>query len=117
MVVFPSYFRKGIPISDVFRSSSVSYLSLAKHWPKGRKWDHSTATGGLVTLTKHVNNDEQGQGWVDSEPGAKKQGFAVRTATGSMAQGGNATTISRERVKFSGSDASNRQDRKPHRYS
>jgi hypothetical protein len=33
------------------------------------------------------------------------QGFAGRTATHSKAQAGNATTISSERVKFSGSDA------------
>ena len=32
-------------------------------------------------------------------------------------QGGNATTMSWERVKFSGSDAIDRQDRKSHRYS
>jgi hypothetical protein len=39
-----------------------------------------------------------------------------RTATHSKAQAGNATTISWERVKFSGSDASNYLDRKSNRY-
>ena len=52
-----------------------------------------------------------------SETAAMNQGFTGRTATHSKAQGGNATTMSWERVKFSGSDASNHQDRKPHRYS